>query len=204
MKDDEIKVKIAEVAKQEFLELGYVDASMRNISSKAGLTTGSLYNRFKDKAELFEYIVGDSVNSVFERFASFNQDYSLGDNVQQGTEAEQYTNSAMKFIIDTMFENYDSFDLIINKGVGSPYENFMEKLIGVATENTVNFIYATKPGLKNPVIIEDITHLLNVALFDAIAEIFRKHYTKEQADYYMRSIFTFYNAGWTSLLSKEF
>ena len=112
MKDDEIKVKIAEVAKQEFLELGYVDASMRNISAKAGLTTGSLYNRFKDKAELFEYIVGDSVNSVFERFESFNQFYSLKDNVNVGTIDEQYEKSAMKFIIDTMYENYDSFDLI--------------------------------------------------------------------------------------------
>ena len=68
MKDDEIKVKIAEVAKQEFLELGYVDASMRNISAKAGLTTGSLYNRFRDKAELFEYIVGDAVNGVKLKF----------------------------------------------------------------------------------------------------------------------------------------
>ena len=204
MKDDEIKVKIAEVAKQEFLELGYVDASMRNISAKAGLTTGSLYNRFKDKAELFEYIVGDSVNSVFERFESFNQAYSLGENVSLATEEDQYNNSAMKFIIDTMYENYDSFDLIINKGIGSPYENFMEKLIGVATENTVNFIFATKQGIKNPSIIEDITHLLNVALFDAIAEIFRKHYTKEQADFYMKSIFVFYNGGWSALLAKEF
>jgi hypothetical protein len=80
----------------------------------------------------------------------------------------------------------------------------MDKLIGVATENTVNFVFATKPGLQNPVIIEDVTHLLNVALFDAIAEIFRKHYTKDQADFYMKSIFIFYNAGWTSLLSQEF
>ena len=32
----------------------------------------------------------------------------------------------MKFIIDTMFDNYDSFDLVINKGIGSPYENFMD------------------------------------------------------------------------------
>ncbi len=204
MKDDEIKVKIAEVAKQEFLELGYVDASMRNISSKAGLTTGSLYNRFRDKAELFEYIVGGAVNDVFEKFTSFNAAYSISNNADLKTEEEQYNASAMKFIIDTMFDNYDSFDLVINKGIGSPYENFMDKLIGVATENTVNFIFAVKPGVKNPVIVEDITHLLNVALFDAIAEIFRKHYTKEQVDYYMRSIFSFYNSGWRALLSKEF
>ena len=204
MKDDEIKVKIAEVAKQEFLELGYVDASMRNISAKAGLTTGSLYNRFRDKAELFEYIVGDAVNGVFEKFENFNAAYSIGENAEIQSEEEQYNTSAMKFIIDTMFDNYDSFDLVINKGIGSPYENFMDKLIGVATENTVNYIYSAKQGIKNPQIVADVTHLLNVALFDAIAEIFRKHYAKEQAAYYMKSIYFFYNAGWTQILEKDF
>lgn len=200
MKDDEIKVKIAAVAKQEFLELGYVDASMRNISGKAGLTTGSLYNRFKDKAELFEYIVGDAVKNVFDKFQSFNAAYSVDDIASTPNEEEQYQESAMKFIIDTMFDNYDSFDLVINKGIGSPYENFMEKLIAVATENTKNYVFAHKKSIKDPSVAEDITHLLNVALFDAIAEIFRKHYTKEQADFYMMNIFHFYNAGWKAIL----
>lgn len=204
MKDDEIKVKIAEVAKKEFLELGYVEASMRNISAKAGLTTGSLYNRFRDKAELFEYIVGDAVNGVFAKFESFNEVYSIGNESRLQTNDEKYNVSAIKFIIDTMFDNYDSFDLIINKGIGSPYENFMDRLIAVATENTVKYIFGVKQNVKSPSIVQDVTHLLNVALFDAISEIFRKHYTREQADYYMRSIYVFYNAGWESLLANEF
>ena len=202
MKDDEIKVKIAEVAKEEFLELGYVNASMRNISAKAGLTTGSLYNRFKDKAELFEYIVGDAVKSVFNKFQEFNTAYSLSQFDQPADENELYNQSAMKFIIDTMFDSYDSFDLVINKGLGSPYENFMERLIAVATENTKNYVFAHKSGVADPSVAEDITHLLNVALFDAISEIFRKHYNKSQADYYMRNIFAFYNAGWKAILDK--
>ena len=202
MKDDEIKVKIAEVAKEEFLELGYVNASMRNISAKAGLTTGSLYNRFRDKAELFEFIVGDSVKKVFDKFQEFNDAFSLDSVDSNQDEQIQYENSAMKFIIDTMFDSYDSFDLVINKGLGSPYENFMERLIAVATENTKNYVFAHKSGVADPSVAEDITHLLNVALFDAISEIFRKHYTKEQADYYMRNIFRFYNAGWKAILDR--
>ena len=202
MKDDEIKVRIAQVAKEEFLALGYVDASMRNMSAKAGLTTGSLYNRFRDKAELFEYIVGDSVKEVLSKFESFNSAYS----VEQYEDARQnnstYETSAIKFLIDKMFDNYDSFDLVINKGVGSPYENFMDRLIAVATKNTKDYVLAHKSNLVDPVIAEDLTHLLNVALFDAIAEIFRKHYTKEEADYYMEAIFNFYNAGWKGILDK--
>ena len=202
MKDDEIKVKIAEVAKQEFLELGYVDASMRNISAKAGLTTGSLYNRFKDKAELFEYIVGQSAKEVLDTFQSFNSAYSVESLKGKENISDEYETSAMKFLIDKMFDNYDSFDLVINKGVGSPYENFMERLIAIATENTKNFVLAHKTNIVDPVVAEDLTHLLNVALFDAISEIFRKHYTKEEADFYMKNIFCFYNAGWNEILDK--
>jgi len=202
MKDDEIKVRIAQVAKQEFLELGYVDASMRNISAKAGLTTGSLYNRFRDKAELFEYIVGDSVKEVLEKFESFNSAYSVEQYRDKMDVDDEYDNSAIKFLIDKMFDNYDSFDLIINKGVGSPYEDFMNSLIVVATENTKNYVLAHKSNVVDASVAEDLTHLLNVALFDAIAEIFRKHYTKNEADFYMKNIFVFYNAGWNGILDK--
>ena len=202
MKDDEIKVRIAQVAKQEFLELGYVDASMRNISAKAGLTTGSLYNRFRDKAELFEYIVGDSVKEVLEKFESFNSAYSVEQYRDKMDVDDEYNNSAIKFLIDKMFDNYDSFDLIINKGVGSPYEDFMNSLIVVATENTKNYVLAHKSNVVDASVAEDLTHLLNVALFDAIAEIFRKHYTKNEADFYMKNIFVFYNAGWNGILDK--
>ena len=134
----------------------------------------------------------------------FNASYSIRENAEIQSEEEQYNTSAMKFIIDTMFDNYDSFDLIINKGTGSPYENFIDKLIDVATKNTLNYVYSIKQEIKNPQIIADITHLLNVALFDAITEIFRKHYTKEQAIDYMRSIYFFYDAGWSKLLEKNF
>ena len=202
MKDDEIKVRIAQVAKQEFLELGYVDASMRNISAKAGLTTGSLYNRFRDKAELFEYIVGDSVKEVLEKFESFNSAYSVEQYREKRSVDDEYNSSAIKFLIDKMFDNYDSFDLIINKGIGSPYEDFMNSLIVVATENTKNYVLAHKSNVLDASVAEDLTHLLNVALFDAIAEIFRKHYTKSEADFYMKNIFVFYNAGWNGILDK--
>ena len=52
-KKDELAIdKIIECAKQEFLENGFEGASMRNIAENAGYTTGMLYGRFADKAEL--------------------------------------------------------------------------------------------------------------------------------------------------------
>lgn len=199
MKDDEIKIKIAEVAKEEFLSLGYVDASMRNISAKAGLTTGSLYNRFRDKAELFDFIVGNHVREVLDKFEEFNKKYALG---TEQNAVIFYNNSAMKYLLDAMFMHYDSFDLVINKGAGSPYEDFMSTLIAIATENAYAYVESQKLGERDLAVAENLTHLLNVALFDAYAEIFRKHYTKEEADFYMGNVFRFYKAGWDAILAE--
>lgn len=40
-------------ATKEFLNKGYVDASLRTIATEAHTTTGSIYTRFGDKEGLF-------------------------------------------------------------------------------------------------------------------------------------------------------
>lgn len=52
-----VSEKIETCAKKEFLEKGYVDASLRNIAAKAGTTTGSIYSRYGGKEGLFSAIV---------------------------------------------------------------------------------------------------------------------------------------------------
>lgn len=40
-------------ATEEFLEKGFMKASLRNISAKSEVSTNSIYTRFKDKEGLF-------------------------------------------------------------------------------------------------------------------------------------------------------
>ena len=47
-----VSEKIIACAKEEFLQKGYSDASLRTIAEKAGTTTGSIYSRFKDKGRI--------------------------------------------------------------------------------------------------------------------------------------------------------
>jgi AcrR family transcriptional regulator len=44
---------LIESAKKEFLEHGFQNANLRRISSESGVSTGSIYTRFGDKAGLF-------------------------------------------------------------------------------------------------------------------------------------------------------
>ena len=54
VKDEkETKRRLLESAKKEFLEKGYLQASLRNICKNAGVTTGALYFFFEGKEALF-------------------------------------------------------------------------------------------------------------------------------------------------------
>lgn len=55
-------------ATKEFLNKGYVDASLRTIATEAHTTTGSIYTRFGDKEGLFEAIVGKQYDKIIEMY----------------------------------------------------------------------------------------------------------------------------------------
>ena len=50
--DSETKIHLIQCAKKEFMEKGFVGASLRGICQKAGVTTGALYFFFQDKDDL--------------------------------------------------------------------------------------------------------------------------------------------------------
>ena len=59
--EKQTKKKLIECAKKEFIEKGFMKASLRNICKNAGVTTGAMYFFFKDKEELFESVVGSQL-----------------------------------------------------------------------------------------------------------------------------------------------
>ena len=62
--DKETRSKLLQSAREEFVEKGYMKASLRNICKNAGVTTGALYFFFEDKAALFDAVIGEAVQSV--------------------------------------------------------------------------------------------------------------------------------------------
>lgn len=56
--DEEKKQKLIDAAMDEFCSHDYSDVSINQIIMNAGIPRGSFYMYFKDKNELFEYIVG--------------------------------------------------------------------------------------------------------------------------------------------------
>ena len=59
------KSEIISIAKAEFMEVGFQEASMRKIASKVGITATALYRHYANKEEIFDAIVEPAVSSWF-------------------------------------------------------------------------------------------------------------------------------------------
>ena len=57
---DELRQAIIEAAKEEFLQKGYENASMRSIAAKADITVGNIYRYFENKEDLNIHILAET------------------------------------------------------------------------------------------------------------------------------------------------
>lgn len=193
--------KIIECARQEFLEKGFEGASMRNISERAGYTTGMLYGRFADKGELFRAIVKDSADSLFSYYANAQNIFAHFSPTEQVNEMHAYVDRHIDQMLDIVYNNFNDFKLIISKSKGSEYENYIDKLIEIETDNTVRFINdLKKAGIAVNDVRADLSHMLSTAMFNGMFEVVEHDFTKEEAKQYVKQLHCFFNAGWDKIL----
>ncbi|MBR0417427.1 MAG: TetR/AcrR family transcriptional regulator [Firmicutes bacterium] len=61
---DDVRERIVDSAKAEFLEKGIDKASMRDIAAGSNMTVGNLYRYFRNKEELNSFIVGETLSEI--------------------------------------------------------------------------------------------------------------------------------------------
>lgn len=78
-------------AKKEFLEKGYMEASLRTIATNANTTTGYIYTRFGDKKGLLRAIVEPVVNEMKNNFLLIEEQFTNKKAVEQECEMVNYS-----------------------------------------------------------------------------------------------------------------
>ena len=205
MKDIDIELKILEVAKQEFMEKGYTNASMRSIAEKSGCTTGMLYSRFADKNKIFTSLVKEGADKLLYYFNYYHDGFSNATLKEQIESLHNFSEQGMEKIIDIIYDYFDSFKLIICCGFGSSYGNFVDILVDMEVESTVKFVEVLKKqGHDLPHIRVDLCHILANSLFNGIFEIVAHDFDKESAKEYVNSLQDFFAAGWDRLLGLKY
>lgn len=61
---EDVRNRIIESAKKEFMQKGYEKTNMRSIAHNCSMTVGNVYRYFKNKEELSKYIVSNVVDKI--------------------------------------------------------------------------------------------------------------------------------------------
>lgn len=85
-----VSEKIETCAKKEFLDKGYVDASLRTIAAEAGTTTGSIYSRYGGKEGLFSALVEPAAKEFTEIFVSVQEKFQKIEPEKQADYLDEY------------------------------------------------------------------------------------------------------------------
>lgn len=196
-----VSERILACAREEFLEKGYSDASLRTIAAKAETTTGSIYSRFKDKEGLFGALVKPAADGLTEMFLDIQEDFHQLDAKEQPKMMETCVTDGMMHMLDFVYENFESFQLLLDASYGTKFQDFIERLVEIETEYTYKYMEATAFQKEDgEFITEEFIHIMTRAMFESMFEVVRHKMPKEKAVRYLRMLEKYHYGGWNAIM----
>jgi AcrR family transcriptional regulator len=124
---NEIREKIIAAALKEFKEHGYLEANMRSIARRSGITVGNIYRYFRSKDALLKEIMEPAKLELMDLLFA---DKQKGRHVQE----HEYLfdiDSIMNNVIRVLRKYASELIIIIYESKGSKYENIKEEFISL-------------------------------------------------------------------------
>lgn len=196
--------RVMECAKQEFLEKGYKDASLRTIAASAETTTGSIYTRFGDKEGLFRAIVEPVADEMKRMFLEIQEVFHEFDEKTQKETMGKYTFQGMLVILDYMYDHFDTFLLLLDASYGTKFQNFVDELARIEVEYTYKYMEVIgSESVKSGLVTEEFLHIVTTAYFDSIFEVVRHKMSREAAGRYIKMLQKYHMAGFDTIFSPD-
>lgn len=191
--------KLIACARSEFLEKGYESASLRAIAAKAGVSTYLIYERFADKAGLLDAVVRPARERLIEaydqemrRFNEFSPDAPYGEMVD-------YSTDNCRRIIDVLYDDFDTFRLIVVNPVETRLEDLLHALVEIHTRQVHIYFDALGSDVLTRV-SPDLLHIVTTALFSGLLEVVRHGMDRDTALTYYRQLLQYYMTGFQAFL----
>ena len=188
--------KILVAAKREFLEKGFAGTNVRAVAQRAGVTTGALYNLFKNKDGIFEALVGGVFNE-FLNILAYNDVFEARElDMKAGDLSEITEMSRRRFLrmIDFFYANRDAMKLLVCCAKGSSFEHIFDKAIDLTEKETLRLL--TMDGVKMSRRIKFFIHVMVTSHFENLKEIFYHDLTKSEAAEYVLDFNVYHCGGW--------
>ena len=188
--------KILDAAKREFLNKGFAGTNVRAVAQEAGVTTGALYNLFKNKDGIFEALVG-GVFDEFLHILAHNDVFEakkLGMKTGELSAITEVSRHRFLKMVDFFYANWDAMKLLICCAKGSSYEHVFDKAIDFMESETLQLLKLD--GVKMSRRIKFFIHVMVTSHFENLKEIFYHDLTKSEAANFMLDFNVYHCGGW--------
>lgn len=193
--------KLLECAREEFLQNGYENASLRVIAEKAGSSKGVIYIRYPDKESLYRALVQPVADGLCELLDFMLNGFSGMSDEAQRQQINSYSDGGFPKMIDYIYSHFDEFKLLLTSGENQTAQEFMHRLVELDTNCTFRFIEQTgNDALTSGRLTPELAHLLSSAFYSGLFEVVIHDMPKEQAIEHIQRMRMFYNASWQKIL----
>lgn len=192
--------RILQAAREEFLEKGYQDAWLRNITRKANVTTGALYGYFKNKEELFGALVDADYHRMLDMYDEILERFHELPAEKQMESMMDYTSCGMHRMAAYIYDHWDSFKLILCHSEGTPYSHLVEEMVARDVQATDDFHHTSQDAgiVLNPV-NPILGQMLLSNMFSTFFGMVRQDLPRDQVEQYISQLLDFHVAGWEKL-----
>ncbi|MCP1101729.1 AcrR family transcriptional regulator [Aequitasia blattaphilus] len=193
--------KIHQYAAEEFLEKGFMGASLRNIVQRAGVTTGAFYGYYKSKEELFDALVGEPADYMLNMFGKVITEFANLPKEEQPSHMGETGNQYMFDMLDYAYDYKDAFRLILGAAAGTKYEDYVHRTVEMEIEATHRFMDVLEElGQSVKRMDPYFEHMLVSGMFSSFFEIIIHDIPKERAIKCIEELHDFYTAGWSKTI----
>ena len=194
-RDHSLDDGIIQAAYSEFLAYGFQKASLHKIAEKAGVTTGAIYTRYRNKDALFVSLLQDFMNKLNDYFAPAAAEYDKAKQLGTPQALLDAINFEERIYIKLLTECYEECTLFFCRSDGSSMETVLHELMNRKAEQTVEFfshIYGKAPNA-------DAIRLLMGSQFWYFRQLLDQRMEEGRMLTCLQAVLDFTNAGWRQL-----
>ena len=194
---------IQQAAMQEFLDKGFLGASLRQIVKNAGVTTGAFYGYFSSKEALFAALVEPHAAALMGRFMEAQTSFAELPEAEQPAHMGVESSDCVHWMVEYICDHREPVKLLICKAEGTSYEHFVHNMVEVEVESTLRYMEVLRRlGRNVPEISRSLCHIISSGMFNGLFEIVIHDMPRDQALRDVAQIQDFHTAGWLKLMGE--
>ena len=197
-RDHSLDDGIVQAAYSEFLTYGFQKASLHKIAQKAGVTTGAIYTRYKNKDALFVSLLQGFFETMRTLFTPIAEEYEKAKHSAQPEAILRAIKAEERVYFQLLTEYYDNCTLFFCRSDGSSVETMLHELMDQKAEQTVEFfsqIYGKAPNA-------DAIRLLMGSQFWYFRQLLERPMEEDKMLACLQAVLDFTNAGWRQLCNS--